>query len=111
LPFAVGARCPIDEKIFGIFGGDATFGIEQAERVEQRVGDEGEGGGARDADAVVAGEPKNFANKVADWADFRELAEFDGEFGEGISGRSTAGELFAVSGADEAPGLHPPHEG
>jgi hypothetical protein len=40
LPFAVGTRyvCPV---------GDATVGIEQAERVEKRVGDEGEEDGAR----------------------------------------------------------------
>jgi hypothetical protein len=63
LPFAVGTRYvgPVDDKIFGIFGGDATFGIEQAERVEKRVGDEGKGGRARDANAILAGEPENKA--------------------------------------------------
>ncbi len=88
MPFAVreGDVCPVDDKIFGIFGGDATFCIEKAKRVEKRVGDEGERGGARDADAVLAGEFKNFGNKVADLADFREIAKLGGECGEGIGG-------------------------
>jgi len=61
-PVAIGAgdACPVDSEVFGIFNGDAVFGIEQAEGSEKRVGDEGEGGGSAKADAVLAGEFEDF---------------------------------------------------
>jgi hypothetical protein len=94
LPFTVGTRYvgPIDDQLFGILlGGDAQFGVLQAERIEQGIGDEGEGGGTGKADAVLAGEFEDFGQEVADLVNFREVAEF----GEGIGG-SGEGEFIGI---------------
>jgi len=60
--FAIGPgnTLPVDDEFLGLLGVHTLFGLEQAKRVEERVGDEGESGGARDADAVLASEGENF---------------------------------------------------
>ena len=92
--FGAGDVGPADDQLFGILlGGDALFGILQAEGVEEGISDVGESGGAADADDVLAGKFENLGQKLADLVDFGDFAEFGGEFGEGIgrSGEGVAG--------------------
>ena len=102
-PIALGARDvgPVDAKIFGILVGDALFGILQAEGVEERIGDVGEGGGTADADEVLTGKFEDLGQELADLVDFGDFAELGGKFGEGI-GRwwGKASVSAQVSGAE-----------
>jgi hypothetical protein len=94
-----GDACPVASEVFGIFNGDAVFGIAQAEGSEKRLGDEGEGGGSAKADAVLACEFEDLGWELADLVNFGEVAEFRGEFGERIGGIGQS-VLFSVRGAE-----------
>jgi len=47
----------------GFGGGEMRLGVEQTNRVKQGVGDVGEGGGAANADAILASEFEDLAMK------------------------------------------------
>ena len=75
---------PIDFEVCRIVRDDTVFGIEQAERIEKGIGNVGEGGGAPDADAILAGEFEDFGEEAADLGDIDGIADFGGEFSERI---------------------------
>jgi hypothetical protein len=75
---------PIDNDIFGTFGGDAIFSVEQAQRVEKGVGDVGESSGAAESDAIEAREFENSGEEAADLLNVRRIADIGGGIGEGI---------------------------
>ena len=64
-----------------VLGGQAVFVVCQADGVEERVGHEGEGGGAGHADAVLAGEADGLGDEGADFVGSGGGVEFVDEFG------------------------------
>lgn len=81
--FAIGAgnAFPINCELFGIvFSIEAGFAVGKAHGVEERIGHEGECGGAGKADAVLASQFDDGGDESTDVFDLGGAGDLGGEF-------------------------------